>query len=153
MPFPVEHRGEVRWRTTARLRGEHLHDAVMHELVTALRGAKGTVTVNGSTVLFTTEPGRVVRQSNILLPIGHGSLAVTLHDDTVVVAYVLNFQPLVVLASVLALMSVSFVTDSAAPLAVRIGVPALIWVFVFGIQYLITIVRFRDFILRVLDRV
>jgi hypothetical protein len=88
-----------------------------------------------------------------LLPIAHGSLVATLLDDTVVVAYTLNVQPLVALASVLALGALAAVATSAAPLAVRIGVPAVVWVVVFGVQYLSTIVRFRAFILRALDRV
>lgn len=142
MPFPVEYRGEVRHRTTTRLRGAHLHHAVVHELATALRATKGTVTVEGATVSFTTGQERIIRNTNILLLIAHGSLAVSLLDDTMVVAYTLNVQPLVALASVLALGALA---TSAEPLTVRVGVPAVVWVIIFGVQYLTTIVRFRAF--------
>jgi hypothetical protein len=103
MPFPLDYRGDVRWRGKTKLRGDQLQREVLHALATALRGAKGTVTVNGSTVSFTTERSHRFRQSNILLPIGHGELKVTLRDDTVVAEYTFNVQPLVAMASTLAL--------------------------------------------------
>ncbi len=108
--------------------------------------------MNGSTVSFTTERSHRFRQSNILLPIGHGELKVTLLDDTVVVAYTLNVQPIVAMASTLALGALAAVVDSAEPLAVRTGFPALVWILVFGVQYPITIVRFRGLITRALER-
>ncbi len=152
MPFPVDYRGEVRWRGKTSLRGERLQREVIHALATALTGARGTVTVDGATLSFKTEPGRVGRSRSILLLIAHGSLEVTILGDTVVVAYSLNFQPLVASASVLALAALAALAPSAEPLAVRIGVPAVIWMVVSGVQYPSTIVCFRAFIKRALDR-
>lgn len=151
MPFPLDYRGEVWWRNKTGLRGERLQREVLHALATALTGARGTVTVDGATISLKAEPGRAGRSRSILLPIAHGSLEVTLLGDTVV-AYHLNLQPLVALASVLALAAITSLTLAAEPWPVRLGIPALIWVVVFAGQYLTTIVRFRDFIKRALER-
>ncbi len=152
MPFPVDHRGEMRWRGKTKLRGERLQREALHAVATALEGANGTDTVNGSTVSFTTEPGRLGIHSTLLMPIAHGSLVVTILDNTVVVAYTLNIQLIMAMASTLALGALAAVATSAEPPAVRIDFPALVWVVVFGVHYLITIVRFRAFIQRALDR-
>jgi hypothetical protein len=40
MPFPVDYRGEVRWRGKTKLRGDQLQREVLHALATALRGPK-----------------------------------------------------------------------------------------------------------------
>lgn len=152
MPFPIDYRGEVRWRSKVSLRGEHLQHAVLHELVRALAGAKGTPIVHGNRISFTGGMFRFVPNWNILVPITHGSLEVTLVDDTVVVSYYLNFKQQLVLASMIALISLSFLAASTEPLAVRIGFPAFIWVWTCGLSYVITIPRFSRFIKRAIQR-
>lgn len=152
MAFPIDHRGEVRWNGKASLRGAHLQREVLHALATALGAARGTATVHGTTVSFTGGLSRFVSNVNILVPITHGDLEVTLIDDTVVVSYYINFQQLLVLVSMIALLGSGFLADSAQPLAVRLGFPAFLWVWAFGLNYVITIMRFPAFIKRALQR-
>lgn len=153
MPFPLDYHGEVRWRGKTSLHGEHGQHEVLHALVTALTGGKGTAHRDGATVSFTGGLGRFSSNVNILVPISYGYLEVKSIDDAhVVVSYYLNFQQLLVLVSVFALFVLSLLVNAAEPLAARLGFPALLWVWAFGLNYAITIFRFPAFIKRALER-
>lgn len=152
MPFPVDYRGEVRWCNKTKLRGDQLQREVLHALATALGEAKGTATVQDATVSFTGGLVRFVSNVNILVPITHGHLEVTLVDNIVVVAYYLNFQQLLVLVSMFALFVFSLSVNAAEPLVVRLGFPVLLWLWAFGLNYVITVLRFPAFVKRALER-
>lgn len=126
MPFPVDDRGEVWWRPKE-LHRAHLQHEVLHALSIALGEGRGTASVQDTTVSFTGGLFRFVGNVNILVPITHENLEVTLVDDTVVVAYYLSFRNYLVLTSGFALFVFSLVGNAVELLSVRLVFPALIW--------------------------
>jgi hypothetical protein len=137
MPFPISIDGTVQIACPL---PEKLVPRVVEEIDALLSGELAkAVTVEGSVVRFRTGVWRRwIKGWSVLNPIGSGHLEVKAEADDIVVSYHLNMVPLLFLVTGFS----AFFAALSWSTTTRYLFPALIWLWVFGGHYAITLFRF-----------
>lgn len=150
MSFPLDYRGEITGGGQTGLSSEQFQQHFVSRMAAALEDAEGAATVDGNRVSFTGGLFRSGSRWNILVPITKGYIEVRPANGGFVVSYSLNFKQLFVTTSVLFVFGFTVSADASAPVAFRVGFPLVAWLWLFGMNILITLARFPAFISRVL---
>jgi hypothetical protein len=107
-----------------------------------------TIAREGSCVLFYVRFFRLVMNTNLLVPIDSGAIHAELDGDAIKMRYRLRTVRLCIVTTVMAVAAVAIILSASLDLqtAIRIGVMA--WLWLFGVNYLIALFRFRGFVTR-----
>jgi hypothetical protein len=118
---------------------------VVRALMTALNSARASdVSSAENKVKFRAGVFRLVSNSNVLVPVGSGEIEVHFGSPGRV-RYRFSCVQMLVIVSVMALLLACLIpTTESSPL--RIGAPVAVWLFLFGINYVIALRRLPAFI-------
>jgi hypothetical protein len=126
-------------------------DVVVAGLVAGLQRVRAsTIDHADSQVSFTSKLFRFVRRTNLLIPIDSGTIEVELADGSIVLSYRLGMIRNCVLATIAALVLVAVTYGARIDLSAAGTIGFMLWLWLFGGNYLITLVRFRWFVKRCL---
>lgn len=105
-----------------------------------------TIAREGPWVLFYVRFFRLVWNTNLLVPIDSGAINAEVDGDAVKVAYRLNTVRLCLMATAIAVSGVVVALSGGLDLATAAGVGSVAWLWLFGANYLIALMRFRWFV-------
>lgn len=157
MTFPFSHSKQII------LSELHLSDKqILRNIEYGLKKVKATnISKNDNVISFRGGLLRFVMSSNILGPVSHGRIIVTRHQDKMSIDYDLNFKELLILSSIGVfgfLGPFGFTHISSDPEAPIYAYFLLLfflfigWLWLFGMNYLVTVFRFPTFIKRIVKR-
>ena len=120
-----------------------------------LRGASAdSVSIDAAEVRFTAGIFRIVWNWNILVPFGSGSIAVVSHGAEFLVSYRLStVQMLVTVTGMICLMGLMIFSETMNAWYEILLVLGGGWLWLFGMNYLIAIVRFPAWLRRGLKKI
>jgi hypothetical protein len=126
-------------------------DDIASRIVVELRQVRATdIQREGSSITFGGGMFRRVGNWNLLVPVGHGVIEVHAGVDAEVRFRFSCVQALVIttlmVAFVVAIMNFGSSTD--LPIAFRLGAPAFMWLWLFGMNYAIAAARLPRFVRR-----
>ena len=153
MSFPLNYQGKITCDCKTELTSDQFQLHFLREMADAIVEAKGGVSVNGNRVAFTGGLFRFVSNWNILVPITRGYVETNEIGDELIVSYSINFHQLLAMMSIFIVVVLSFLAIGEEPIGIEYAIPVFIYLFVFGLNYLLTIIRFPAFVKQVLKRV
>lgn len=122
-------------------------DAVAGRVASALvRVRARNVCCDGNVVTFHGGMFRLVSSWNILAPVSHGTIEVHGGSPSNVTYKLVCVEMLVVTTLMVAIAG--FAIPSKAPTLFRLGAPALLWLWLFGMNYLVAMYRLPAFLRR-----
>ncbi len=122
-------------------------DAVADRVASALLKVRATnVSRSGNIVTFRAGVFRLVSSWNVLAPVNHGSIEVQRGSPSTV-KYKLSCVEMLVVTTLMAAIA-GFAIPSKAPALFKLGAPALMWLWLFGMNYLVAAYRLPAFIRR-----
>lgn len=143
MTFPTNISGTVRLSV---LTPEQI-PALVSALNAALEVARAVdISRTGNSITFSSGIFRFVSNLNVLAPVSNGVIEVQPGAPGKVV-FRFSCMQLLIIATVVALY-VGLVIPSSEPLAFKLGLPVLVWFWLFGVNYVIARVRLVAFIRR-----
>ena len=107
-----------------------------------------TIAREGSCVLFYVRFLRLVLNTNLLVPIESGAIRAEVEGDAIRLSYCLRTVRLCVIAAAMALACAVFAGSAGFDTVHSVGIGLLAWLWLFGGNYLIALVRFRWFVKR-----
>jgi hypothetical protein len=107
-----------------------------------------TVKREGPWVLFYVHFFRLVMNTNLLAPIDSGAINAEVDGDAIKIAYCLNTLRICVLTTAMALGAVLVSLSGNLDLMRAAGIGLVAWLWLFGANYVIALVRFRWFVTR-----
>ena len=121
--------------------------ALVSALNIALEGARAfDISRTGNAITFRGGIFRFVSNLNVLVPVSSGVIEVRPGAPGTIV-FRFSCMQLLIIVTVMALLT-GFVIPSNQPLAFKLGMPALMWLWLFGMNYLIAKIRLPAFIRR-----
>ncbi len=122
-------------------------DCVRRSLLIGIQKAKPvTADNNGYTIEFTGGLG-VMSSFNIFLPISSGTINIKKHQNEIHIEYVLKFTQLLIIVSIVVPVFFGPILIMVAGFNVQtVAFLAFAWLFLFGLNYVSTIIRFPRFI-------
>lgn len=122
-------------------------DAIADRVASALLKVRASsVSRNGNVVTFRAGVFRLVPSWNILAPVNHGSIEVQGGSPSTV-KYKLSCLEMLIVTTLMVAIA-GFAIPSKAPAVFKLGAPALMWLWLFGMNYLIAAYRLPGFIRR-----
>ncbi len=97
-------------------------------------------------MLFYVRFFRLVMNTNLLCPIDSGAINAEVDGDAIKISYRLHTVRLCVIVTGMALAAVAFSLSGSVDLVTAAGVGLLAWLWLFGANYLVALVRFRWFV-------
>lgn len=107
-----------------------------------------TIDHEDSQVSFTSNLFRFVGRMNLLIPIDSGTIDVELADGSITLSYRLGMVCNCVFATIAALVLVAVTYAARIDLSTAGTIGFMLWLWLFGSNYLITLVPFRWFVKR-----
>jgi hypothetical protein len=107
-----------------------------------------TIAREGSCVLFYVRFFRLVMNTNLLVPIDSGAINAELDGAAIKVSYRLRTVRFCIMTTAMALAAVAVTLSASLDLHTAIGIGFLAWLWLFGANYVIALVRFRAFATR-----
>lgn len=107
-----------------------------------------TIQREGTLVLFYVRFFRLVLSANLLVPIESGAIRAEVEGDSIRLSYCLRTIRLCILTTAMALGAVMVACFGNSDFARAAGIGLLAWLWLFGGNYLIALVRFRWFVKR-----
>lgn len=154
MPFPIDNRGEMIWqrRINAELEGDR--DTFLKAMVEQLKAEKATsILVTGNRITFKGGLFRFVSGWNILTSVSSGYIEALPTRGGLFVTYYLSFRQLLIVATALGFVFMGdLLREKSLPIIAKIGIPIVTLLFLFGMNFLMTVIRFPSFIERALQR-
>jgi len=153
MPFPLDHRGEISWTILSGRDPEWECDAFLNAVVEQLeREQANDILVTGNRVAFKGGMFRLVNNWNRLVSISSGYIEAVPANGRVVVTYYLSYRQLLIFASVgVLLMGLVLSGDNSSPVEVKLAIVVFGWLWLFGINFLISVGRFPGLIDRAME--
>lgn len=154
MPFPIDTRGEMMWRASINRDVEAERNSFLRALVEQLKAEKATsISVTGNRVAFKGGPFRFVSRWNILFSVSSGYIEALPTKEGLLITYYLSFTHLLIVATVMCFIFMfDLLRDESLPIIGKLGIPIVALLFLFGTNFLITVIRFPSFIKRALER-
>lgn len=122
-------------------------DAALAALAAGLERVRAsTVAREGSWVLFYVRFFRWVMNTNLLIPVESGAIAAEVDGAAIRVSYRLRTVRFCVIVTAMALCGVVAVYSAERDLTHAAEIGLLVWLWLFGASYLITVLRFRWFV-------
>ena len=141
--FPISLEGSI---DTHSISPEQVN-AVTERLVSALNRARASsVVCDGNTVTFRGGMFRLVFNWNVLVPVSRGTITIS-SGSRDAVRFNLSCVEMLVVTTVMAICA-GFVIPSGQPALFRFGAPVLMWLWLFGMNYVIAAYRLPAFIRR-----
>ena len=146
--FPLDHRGEfTRSKLTIREPDSYSADFFVRATRALAAVSARDVSVNDHRISFTGGMFRFVWNWNILIQVGYGHVDLRETDDSFVVSYYASFRQMLVIVSLLVLfLGLSLLMRDHMPLAGTLGIMALAWLFLFGLNWTVAMVQFPSFV-------
>lgn len=124
-------------------------DAALSGLAAGLERVRAsTIAREGSCVLFYVRFFRLVMNTNLLVPVESGAITAEPDGDAIKVTYRLRTVRLCIMTTVMALAAVAVTLSARLDFEKAVGIGFLAWLWLFGGNYIITLVRFRWFVKR-----
>ena len=119
-------------------------------LSSALARARASdVTCAGNALAFRAGIFRLVFSWNVLVPVGSGAIQV--HAGTSgIVQYRFSCVQMLIVVSIMMLL-LAFLIPRTEPLVLRVGVPVVLWLWLFGMNYMVASFRLPAFLRRALS--
>lgn len=160
MAFPISHYGEIRLTRSAS-RGsilqqqlqEGLENTFLSRTAEQLKMERGTdIKIEHNKVLFKGGFFRPGFKTNVLVPITDGRVEIFRKEEDLVIAYYLNFRQMLVIVTLLVVGGLGLFVFPQSGISIT-GMIALIvvsWLWLFGMNYLITVFRFPALLRQIL---
>jgi hypothetical protein len=145
MRFPLYIEGKIELGATSPEGAAELAARVASALI---KVRASNVSLIGTSVTFRGGIFRLVSNWNILVPVGWGAIGV-LTGSPGVVAYKFSCREMLGVTTLIALvvaLFMAFVVPPSAPLFFRLGAPVLMWLWLYGGNYLISRYRLPAFV-------
>jgi hypothetical protein len=121
----------------------------MAALVAGLQRVRAsTIDHEDSQVSFTSNLFRFVMNTNLLVSIEGGTIDAELADGSITFTYSLGTVRIFIIATAMALLFTGLTHSARFDLDAAAGIGFMAWLWLFGGNYLITLVRFRWFVKR-----
>lgn len=124
-------------------------DAALSGLAAGLERVRAsTIAREGSWVLFYVRFFRLVMNTNLLVPVESGAISAEVDGAAIRISYRLRTVRFCVIVTAMALFAAMAVYSGDHNLIRAAGMGLLAWLWLFGANYLVTLVRFRWFVKR-----
>ena len=152
--FPLDNRGEMMWNLPVEADVQTEQVKILDAIVEELKAQKATsFSVIGNRVVFKGGPFRFVSGWNVLFSISSGYIEASPAKGGLLVSYYLSFGQLLIVASVLCfIFGLDLLRDKSLPMIGKLVLPFLALLFLFGMNYLLTVIRFPSFLRQSLDK-
>jgi hypothetical protein len=153
MTFPLDHSGEISWSNIRALKVDDFRRRFLEQAVSELKVVKASeVEIKNDRVFFKAGMFRIVSNWNVLTFIDRGYIEASPSSEGLTFRYLISFrQPFV--ASLCLIGAMIFILLSG-PVSVSLtGVAGLSvggWLLLFGLNWLIAIVRFPAFVEKII---
>ena len=148
MSFPLDHRGEVSWTIHSGRNADWECTTLLNAVVEQLqKESANDISVIGNRIRFKGGVFRFVHNWNLLISISSGSVEAVPVNGRLIVTYYLNFKQLLIFSTVLAsLMGLVIVGENGLPVEGKLAIVGFTWLWLFGMNFLIAILRFPGLI-------
>ena len=139
MPFPLSADGKIV------VEGTDLIQAIAAVEAELKRAKPSTISITGTHIEFTAGLFRFVTKWSLLGPIGSGSIAFQQMAGAVEVRYHISFVQLFIVVTMMVILVFGLLPGLSWGAQARVPLPMLVvmWLWLFGMNYLITIFAFR----------
>ncbi len=153
MPFLLEQRGEYEWKNLRALDVDEFKLCFISQAAVELKAVKAThIEVIDNKVLFKGGVFRFVANWNVLIWIDRGHIEAVPSADGLLIRYILSFRQLLLvsLAGIAAMLAVFISKNSSFTIVELLALSVAGWLLIFGLNWLIAVVRFPLLIERIL---
>jgi hypothetical protein len=144
MPFPISLSGTI--RTSVVHQGDASFEYVLDALKNALH-SQGSVKISRDAQSLSFRPGFFRSRNNVLAVIDRGRLSVLEDKGQIEVRYVIGFHRALILVTAMVLVGFApWLLFGKLPFMTGLLYVCMIWLWLFGANYLISLVRFPRFL-------